>query len=91
MVKAVWIIVMASVLQVSAGTNLSYSQSVKMSIHLSNANLEQVLWTMKKQTEFNFFYSSEDVQGVNKLDIEVNDASAETILDHCLKGTDLTL
>ncbi len=90
MVKAVWIIVMASVLQVSAGTNLSYSQSVKMSIHLSNANLEQVLWTMKKQTEFNFFYSSEDVQGVNKLDIEVNDASAETILDHCLKGTDLT-
>ena len=90
MVKAVWIIVMASVLQVSAGTNLSYSQSVKMSIHLENADLEQVIWTMKKQTEFNFFYSSEDVRSVNKLNVEMKDATAETILDHCLKGSDLT-
>ncbi|MCK9641699.1 MAG: carboxypeptidase-like regulatory domain-containing protein, partial [Prolixibacteraceae bacterium] len=90
MVKAVWIIVMASVLQVSAGTNLSYSQSVKMNIHLENVDLEQVIWTMKKQSEFNFLYSNEDVKGVNKLDIEMKDATAETILDYCLKGTDLT-
>lgn len=90
MVKAVWIIVLASVLQVSAGTNLSYSQSVKMNIHLENVDLEQVIWTMKKQSEFNFLYSNEDVRDVNKLDIEMKDATAETILDYCLKGTGLT-
>lgn len=90
MVKAVWIIVMASVLQVSAGTNLSYSQSVKMNIHLENVDLEQVIWTMKNQTEFNFFYSTEDVRDVKKLDVKMEGATAESVLDHCLKGTGLT-
>lgn len=90
MVKAVWIIIIASVLQVSAGTNLSYSQSVKINIHLENVDLQEVIWIMKKQTEFNFFYSNDEIQEIKGLDIEMNNASAETILDFCLKGTGLT-
>ena len=88
--KAVWIIIMASVLQVSAGTNLSYSQSVKMNLHFDKANLEQVIWDMKKQTEFNFFYSNEEVKSVKGLDIDMKNATAQDVLDFCLTGTGLT-
>ncbi|HEY3389608.1 MAG TPA: TonB-dependent receptor, partial [Prolixibacteraceae bacterium] len=90
MMKALWIIFLASVLQVSAGTTASYSQSAKMSIHLENANLEQVIWNMKKQSEFNFFYGNDDVQSVKGLNVEMKDATAEEVLNHCLNGTDLT-
>jgi hypothetical protein len=88
--KAVWIIIMASVLHVSAGTNLSYSQSVKMNLHFDKANLEQVIWDMKKQTEFNFFYSNEEVKSVKGLDIDMKNATAQDVLDFCLTGTGLT-
>ena len=90
MVKVVWIIVMASVFQVSAGTNLTYSQSVKMNLSLKNADLEQVIWTMKKQSEFNFFYSNDEVRAIKGLDIEMKDVTAENVLDKCLLGTGLT-
>lgn len=88
--KAVWIIIMATALQVTAGTNLTYSQATKMDLHLKNADLEELIWTMKKQSEFNFFYSSEEIQGVRGLDIEMKQATAEDVLDQCLKGTGLT-
>ncbi|NEW80831.1 MAG: TonB-dependent receptor [Mariniphaga sp.] len=88
--KVVWIIIMASVLQVSAGTNVTYSQSVKMNLHLDKADLELVIWTMKKQSQFNFFYSTDEVRSVKGLDVEMKDVTAEDVLDFCLSGTDLT-
>ena len=88
--KAVWIIIMASVLQVSAGTNATYSQSVKMNLHLDKADLEVVIWTMKKQSEFNFFYSTDEVKSVKGLNVEMKNVTAEDVLDFCLSGTDLT-
>ncbi len=50
MIKVSWIIILASVLQVSAGTNLTYSQTVRLNLKLKNADLEQVIWSMKEQT-----------------------------------------
>ena len=90
LMKAVWIIVTATCLQVSAGVSETYSKSVKMNINLQNTDLEQVIWTMKKQSEFNFFYSNDEVQSVKVSDIEMSDVTAEEVLDYCLKGTDLT-
>lgn len=90
MMKAVWIIVLASVIQVSASTNETYSQTAKLDIQLRNVDLEKVLWTIKKQTEFNFFYNSDDVKDVKGLDISLNDATVVEILAKCLNGTDLT-
>lgn len=90
MVKAVWILVLVSVLQVTAGTNESYSQTARMSLSLRDASLEEVLWTMKKQTEFRFFYNSEDIHDVTGLDVNFKNSTVEEILNDCLNGTGLT-
>lgn len=90
MVKLIWVIIVASVLQVSAGTNESYSQTVKLDLRLNNVDLEQVIWAIKKQTDFKFFYSSEEVGKVKDLDVDVKNATPEDVLNDCLAGTDLT-
>lgn len=90
MMKVLWILVMASVLQVTAGNIESYSQGTRMNLRLKGASLEEVIWTMKKQSEFNFFYNSDDVNEVNGLNLKCKDATAEEILTECLDKTDLT-
>ncbi len=90
MLKAIGIIILISVLHVGANTSEAYSQTVKMNLDLKNANLEEVIWTIKKQSEFNFFYNSEDVRNVTGLNVDLKDATAEEILTECLTGTDLT-
>lgn len=89
MMKAVWILVMASVLQVTAGNTDSYSQNVKMNLNLKDACLDEVIWSIKKQTEFNFFYNTDDVKEINGLSLDWKDATAEEILTKCLAKTDL--
>ncbi len=90
MMKLMCILVMASVLQLTAATNETYSQTTKISLRLTNASLEDVIWNIKKQTQFNFFYNSEDIQGIMGLDIKLENATAEEIISECLKGTDLS-
>ena len=90
MIKLLWIIIVSSVMQVSAGTSLTYSQTVRLNIKLSNVDLEQVIWSIKKQTEFNFFYSTEEVRKIKDLDVNMENVTAEEVLDQCLIGTNLT-
>src|SRR5690606_34471034 len=52
--------------------------------------LEDVIWSIKKQSEFNFFYNSEDVKGIDGIDIDFKDATTEEILGKVLEGTGLT-
>jgi len=88
--KMVWIIAITSVLQLSAATYETYSQTVKLDLKLDGAKLEEVIWSMKRQTDFNFFYNSDDVKDIMGINISVKNASPEEVLNICLKGTDLT-
>jgi len=90
MIKLLWIVVVTSVLQVSAGTNLTYSQTARLNLKLNNVDLEQVIWSIKNQTEFNFFYSTEEVRNVKDLSVNMANVTAQEVLDQCLKGTNLT-
>ena len=90
MLKAIGVIVMISALNVGASTVGVYSQTVKMNLQLRDADLEAVIWTIKKQSEFNFFYNTEDIKDVKGLDVNLRNATAEEILSECLEGTDLT-
>ncbi|VAW22400.1 Outer membrane TonB-dependent transporter, utilization system for glycans and polysaccharides (PUL), SusC family [hydrothermal vent metagenome] len=90
MMKLMCILVISSVLQLTAATNETYSQTTKISLRLTNASLEDVIWSIKKQTQFNFFYNSEDIHGITGLDIKLEDATAEEIISECLKETDLS-
>ena len=90
MMKMVWIFVLASALQVAAGNTKSYSQATRLNLKMKNASLESVIWSIKKQSEFNFFYNSEDVKEVKNIDVDLKDATAEEILLTVLDGTGLT-
>jgi len=90
MMKAVWILMLVSALDITAGNTNSYSQSIKMSIKLKDVSLEDVIWSIKKQTEFSFFYNTEDIKGIDRLTLNCKDVLVEEVLMKCLKGTDLT-
>ena len=51
--------------------------------------LSDVIKEIQKQTEFTFFYSPKDVEGVVVEKVELEKASLEKVLDLCLKGTNL--
>jgi outer membrane receptor protein involved in Fe transport len=90
MVKLIWVLVLSSALQVVAGNTKSYSQTTKLNLHLKNSTLENIIWTIKKQTEFNFFYNTDDIKGVKRIDVEMDNATVEEILDKILHGTGLS-
>lgn len=89
MMKVAWVLMIASVLQVTAGNTLSYSQNSKLSPKLEDVTLEELIWAIKKETGFNFFYSSGDIASVKHLSIDIKDATAEEILEQALEGTGL--
>lgn len=90
MVKMFWCLLLASVIQASAITTDTYSQGVKLRLKFEDATLEEIIWAMKKQSEFEFFYLSDDIKNVKGIDLEVEDASPEKVLDKCLENTNLS-
>ena len=88
MMKVVWVIILASALQAAATE--SYSQATKISLSMKDASLEEVIWTMKKLTQFRFFYKNEEIEKIQGLNVEFSDQTVDAILDECLKNTGLT-
>jgi len=88
MMKVVWVIILVSALQAAATE--SYSQSTKITLSMKDASLEEVIWTMKKLTQFKFFYQNDEIEEIQGLNIEFSDQTVDAILDECLKNTGLT-
>lgn len=84
--KLTALFLLAGLLQVSA---FSYSQGGKISLDLNNAELKEVIRAIQKQTEFIFFYSPEDVEQIKNLNVKVEDAKLQEVLDECLKNNNL--
>lgn len=78
------------VTQVFAETSQSYSQTTKINLTLQNATLEEIIWSMKEQTEFQFFYNSDDVSTVNGITVDLKNVTAEEVLKQTLQGSDLS-
>ncbi len=88
MMKVVWVIILATAFQSAA--SVSYSQETKISLNLKDVSLEEVIWSIKKLTQFNFFYQNEEIEEIKGLNVDVNDQTVDEILDQCLKSTTLT-
>lgn len=84
--KLVSFFLLAGFLQVSANV---FSQNANIKLSMKDAALDKVIKSIEEQTEFTFFYSRDDVKDIVVPDVELNKASLETTLDHCLKGTNL--
>lgn len=55
-----------------------------------NTTLNEVIWELKKQTDFTFVYSTNDVQKVGIKYLEFKAKPVKTVLDACLRNTNLT-
>ena len=77
--KLMMLFTILGIIQVSA--NSSYSQNARINLDLKDAELREIIAEIQKQTEFVFFYSPEDVEGVKNLDIDVTNGPLLEILD----------
>ena len=68
-------------IQISAA---SYGQSAKVSINLKKSTLSKVFDEIEKQSDFNVFYSKEDVNENQLVDVNANEKDIEEILDKVL-------
>ena len=70
--------------------NASLLSQNKVTLNLKGATLKDVIWEIERQTGLVFMYSSDDLNKVGKVDVELNSKSLDETLEKCLDGTGLT-
>ena len=85
--KLILMLIVFSGIQLSAKV---YSQNTKLSFDLKNYSLIEVFKEIRNNTEFTFVYDIEDVNQIDKLNLNYQETSVEDILKDCLKGSGLT-
>lgn len=83
--KLMIILTLAAVLQVSAHTN---AQNITLS--KKNASLQQIFKEIRRQTDYNFFYNNKTLRLAQKVNLDVQQASLEQVLEKCFKGQPLS-
>ena len=58
----------------------SYSQNTRFNFKYRNTSIKQILEDIKSQSEFMFFYSNDDFDTNVKVDLKVNNATVEEVL-----------
>ncbi len=70
--------------------SISYSQSVKLDLKLSNVTLEQLFNAIKAQSEFSIVLKSSEVNLKEKVSIQARQQTVEQVLNNALKGRNLS-
>ena len=73
----------------SVFANSSYSQKTQISIHLKNGTMKQLFEEIQKQSEFIFFYKDSHMDLNKKLNIELENASVQQVLEQAVVDTDI--
>ncbi len=81
--KLILILILAFQLSLSAKSQSGFSLNMK------EASLEEVLEIIKAQSDYEFFFSNEEVLGVKSINVNLENASIEEVLDKCLNDTGL--
>lgn len=76
--KLILFLVSVTFLQLSAVNG--YAQKASIDLHLSNVSLKEAIQAIEKQTEFVFFYSTEEVDLTKKVDVNIRKGNIEGIL-----------
>ncbi|RZT92310.1 TonB-linked SusC/RagA family outer membrane protein [Ancylomarina subtilis] len=79
-------LLMLSVIHVSS---IAAPQPALLRVDLKQTSLIEIFNTIKKQSDYTFLYSVEDVENINNISISNKTGDIETILDESLKGTNL--
>ncbi len=83
--KLVVLLLFVIVIQVSGS---GFSQGITLSE--KNVSLEKIFKKIKKQSGYSFLYTQEMLRNATKLDISVQNASLQHVLEECLNGQPLT-
>ncbi|HAH23918.1 MAG TPA: hypothetical protein DCL77_09200, partial [Prolixibacteraceae bacterium] len=86
--KLTFVILFAAILQTLAG--VTYSQTTTLSLNLKRAQVQTVLQQIEDQTEFYFLYSSSRVDVDRTVDVEVNNARIDDVLNVLFNGSDVS-
>ncbi|MCV9385075.1 STN and carboxypeptidase regulatory-like domain-containing protein [Reichenbachiella ulvae] len=71
-------------------TQFGYGQSRSISLRMQNVTLEQVILTLKEQTDIVFIFNHEKVQQITNVSVDIQNGTVEEVLDQALEGKDLT-
>lgn len=86
--KLTFVILFAAILQSIAG--VTYSQTTTLSLNLKRAQVQTVLKQIEDRSEFYFLYSRSVVDVDRTVDVDVNNARIEDILNVLFNGSDVT-
>ena len=67
----------------------SYSQSVRLSLKIENATVQEVLSNIEQESSFYFTYNSRQINANRKVSIKVKNRLITDILDDLFKGEDV--
>ena len=67
----------------------SYSQNTRFNFKYKNTSIKQILDDIKSQSEFEFFYSNDDFDTNAKIDLKINNATVEEVLQKIVDPTSL--
>lgn len=89
MTRFLFVFVFVVSLHVSAAL---HSQNKMVTLQLKGASLEEVIQSLKLQTDYGFFYNidSKDVKDLTNISIDVKNMTLDEVLLRILKGTNLT-
>lgn len=83
--KLTTVLLIAAILQVSAGT---YAQ--KVTLQKNNASLQSIFSEIRNQTGYDFLGDANLIRQANPINIYVKDASLKEVLEQCFQNQDLT-
>lgn len=67
----------------------AYDQNMRLTLNMHDVSLENILWTLEKESKLSFFYNVSDVSKFKKLDAVYRNMPLEDILVSVLQNTDL--
>lgn len=73
-------------LNISAGAS-TFTKTNQIKLNLQQVTLKQLFESIKSQSDFRFVYNNNIIDDQQKIDMVVNNASVESVLDEVLKGT----
>lgn len=65
----------------------AYSQNTKLSVHMQNATLVEILDNIENQSKFKFLYNNDLLENKNHGTVKIKEQTIEAILDDLLEGT----
>ncbi len=66
-----------------------HSQTKRFSLNVHNATLKEVFDKVKDKSDISFVFNEEHIKELKPIQLHVNDASLEEVMNACLKGTNL--